>query len=148
MATSRTEADVFTLICTKLQRPRLPGDLIPRRRLLDRLHAGSERKLTLISAMAGTGKTTLLAQWLEECPQPSAWLSLDEHDNDRIVFLSYLCGAIRTVFPSACDNALSLLNAPQVPPVRVITASIINELDELVAGPSQQAPAAHGRRPP
>ena len=93
------EPDALPLIRTKLQRPRLPGDLIPRRRLLDRLHAGSERKLTLISAMAGTGKTTLLAQWLEECPQPSAWLSLDEHDNDRIVFLTYLCGAIRTVFP-------------------------------------------------
>ena len=98
--------DTLLIIRTKLQRPRLPGDLIPRRRLLDRLHAGSDRKLTLISAMAGTGKTTLLAQWLEECPQPSAWLSLDEHDNDRIVFLSYLCGAIRTVFPDACEKAL------------------------------------------
>jgi len=63
---------VFTLIHTKFQRPRLPGDLIPRRRLLDRLHAGLDRKLTLISAQAGAGKTTLLAQWLEECPQPSS----------------------------------------------------------------------------
>ena len=80
MTASGTESEGFTLIRTKLQRPRLPGDLIPRRRLLDLLHAGSARKLTLISAMAGAGKTTLLAQWLEECPQPSAWLSLDEHE--------------------------------------------------------------------
>lgn len=55
------EAKVITLIRTKLQRPRLPGGLIPRRRLLDRLHAGSACKLTLISAQAGAGKTMLLA---------------------------------------------------------------------------------------
>jgi LuxR family maltose regulon positive regulatory protein len=126
------------LIRTKLQHPRLPEDLVPRPRLLDRLHAGSDRKLTLISAMAGAGKTTLLAQWLEECPQPSAWLSLDEHDNARIVFLSYLCAAIRSVFPNACERVLDLLNAPQRPPSRVIIASIINELDELFAAPPQE----------
>jgi LuxR family maltose regulon positive regulatory protein len=61
-----------------------PGGLIPRQRLLDRLHAGSGRKLTLISAIAGTGKTTLLVQWLADCPQPSAWLSLDESRFRRI----------------------------------------------------------------
>jgi LuxR family maltose regulon positive regulatory protein len=114
------------LIRTKLQRPRLPRDLVRRSRLLDRLNEESQRKLTLISAMAGTGKTTLLAQWLAECPQPGAWLSLDEHDNDRIVFLRYLCAAIRTVFPSACDDALSLLSASQTPPARVITTLIVN----------------------
>ena len=124
--------DALPLIRTKLQRPRLPGDLIPRQRLLDRLHAGSDRKLTLISAMAGAGKTTLLAQWLQECPQPSAWLSLDEHDNDRIAFLSYLCAAIRSVFPGACERVLDFLHALQAPPPHVIAASIINELDELL----------------
>jgi ATP/maltotriose-dependent transcriptional regulator MalT len=137
MTASGTESEGFTLIRTKLQEPRLPGDLIPRQRLLDRLHAGSDRKLTLISAMAGTGKTTLMAQWLEESPLPSAWLSLDEHDNDRIVFLSYLCSAIGTVFPSACDKARHLLHAPQTPSARAITTLIVNELDELVVTPSQ-----------
>jgi len=132
------EIDALPLIRTKLQRPRLPGDLIPRRRLLDRLDASLDRKLILVSAVAGAGKTTLLAQWLEEYPQPSAWLSLDEHDNDPIAFSSYLCGAIQTVFPSACDNLHSLLNASPTPPPRVITALIVNELDELLAGPSQR----------
>lgn len=127
------------LIRSKLQRPRLPKDLIRRRRLLDALHAGLDCKLTLISGMAGAGKTTLLAQWLEECPQPSAWLSLDEHDNDRIVFLSYLCGAIRTVFPSACDDALALLNAAQTPPARVITTLLVNELEELLTAASKES---------
>jgi LuxR family maltose regulon positive regulatory protein len=133
------EADTSPLIRTKLQRPRLPGDLLPRRRLLDRLHADPGRKLTLISAMAGAGKTTLLAQWLQECPQPSAWLSLDERDNDRIVFLDYLCSAIRTVFPSACDQASSLLHAPLTPSARAITTLIVNELDELLADSLQEA---------
>ena len=138
MATSNNSADALTLIQTKLQRPRLPDDLVPRRRLLDRLQAGSDHKLTLISAMAGTGKTTLLAQWLEECPGPSAWLSLDEHDNDPVVFLHYLIAAVRTAFPHSCEKTLDLLGAPKLPPVRAITASLINELDDLDAAPSQQ----------
>jgi LuxR family maltose regulon positive regulatory protein len=66
-----SEAEALGLICTKLQPPRLPADLIHRRRLLDRLQASLDRKLTLISAQAGAGKTTLLAQGLDECPQPS-----------------------------------------------------------------------------
>ena len=128
MTTPDTEADAFTLIRAKMRRPRLPGDQVPRRRLLDRLHAGLDRKLALISAMADTSKTTLLVQWLEECPCPSAWLSLDDHDNDCIVFLTYLCGAIRTVFPDGCDKALSLLHAPQTLSVRAIMALIVNDL--------------------
>jgi LuxR family maltose regulon positive regulatory protein len=121
------------LIRTKLQPPRLPADLVRRRRLLDRLQAGLDRKLTLISAQAGAGKTTLLGQWLAdaECPYPSAWLSLDEHDNDLIVFVSYLVGAIRTVIPDACEKTLGLLDAAQPPPLRVIATSLVNELDEL-----------------
>jgi LuxR family maltose regulon positive regulatory protein len=142
MATSNNETDALTLIRTKLQRPRLPGDLVPRRRLLDRLKAGSDRKLTLVSAMAGTGKTTLLAQWLEECPRPSAWLSLDEHDNDPVVFLYYLIAAVRTAFPHSCGKTFALLSAPKLPPVRAITAALINELDDLAVTPSQQGPAA------
>jgi LuxR family maltose regulon positive regulatory protein len=89
------ETSALTLIRTKMQPPRLPADLVRRRRLVDRLQAGLDRKLTLICAQAGAGKTTLLAQWLAdaECTHPSAWLSLDEHDNDLIVFVSYLVGA-------------------------------------------------------
>jgi len=127
------ETSALTLIRTKMQPPRLPADLIDRRRLVDRLQAGLDRKLTLICAQAGAGKTTLLAQWLAdaECPYPSAWLSLDEHDNDLIVFVSYLVGAIRTVIPDACEKTLGLLGAAQAPPLRVIATSLVNELDEL-----------------
>jgi LuxR family maltose regulon positive regulatory protein len=121
------------IIRTKLQRPRLPEDLIPRPRLLARLQRGLDRKLTLISAQAGAGKSTLLAQWLAdvESTRRSAWLSLDEHDNDLVLFVSYLCEAVRTVYADACDRTLDLLKAPQTPPVRVLLASIVNELDSL-----------------
>jgi ATP/maltotriose-dependent transcriptional regulator MalT len=100
------EIDAFSLVCIKLQRPRPPGDQVPWRWLLDRLHDASDRKLTLISTMAGAGKTTLLTQWLEECPQPSVWLSLDERDNELDVFLSYLVGGVRTVSFDSCVNTL------------------------------------------
>jgi LuxR family maltose regulon positive regulatory protein len=134
------ETSALTLIRTKMQRPQLPGDLIPRRRLLDRLCAGSSRKLTLISAQAGAGETTLMAQWLADadCPQPSAWLSLDEHDNDLIVFVSYLIGAVRMVIPGACEKTLGLLSAAQTPPLRVITISLVNELDDLAVALSSE----------
>jgi LuxR family maltose regulon positive regulatory protein len=140
------ETKTITLIRTKLQRPRLPADLILRRRLLDRLHAGLDRKLTIISAMAGTGKTTLLAQWLEECPYPSAWLSLDEYDSDLGVFMSYVIGALRTVFPAACGTTLDLLSAVQTPPLRVLTTSLVNELDELCTAYTHEVRVAHGDR--
>jgi LuxR family maltose regulon positive regulatory protein len=120
-----------TLIRTKLHRPRLDRDLIIRPKLIDRLNQGSNRKLTLISAQAGAGKTTLLAQWLANSPLPSAWLSLDENDNDLMAFLSYLCAAIQTIFPDSCEYALDLLNAPTAPPTRVITTTLVNELVAL-----------------
>lgn len=141
------ELHTIPLIRTKLQRPQLPEDLVSRPRLLEQLHRGMDCKLTLISAQAGAGKTTVLAQWLADVGhiKPSAWLSLDEHDNDLMVFLGYLCEAIRTVFRAACDEAFDLLRAPETPPARAITAVLVNELNDLVGqvngsdngGPSQ-----------
>ena len=121
------------LVPTKVQRPPSPGDLIPRHRLVDRLHVGLDRKLTLISAMAGMGKTTLMAQSLEQCPRRSAWLSLDERDNDVVVFVSDLIAAVRTVWPDACEETLSLLRGAEAPPLRAITASLVDGLSDVVS---------------
>jgi LuxR family maltose regulon positive regulatory protein len=122
------------LIHTKLQRPLLPGDLVTRPQLISKLNRGLDRKLTLICAQAGAGKSTLLAQWLAAAQHSrrSAWLSLDEQDNDLVVFLAYLCEAIRTVFPGACDEALDLLRATETPPARAITAALVNEMNDLI----------------
>ena len=78
------------ILATKLYRPPPRPEVVHRPRLLTRLHAGLQRKLTLISAPAGFGKTTLVSAWIAECPHPSAWLTLDDRDNDPPRFLSYL----------------------------------------------------------
>lgn len=123
----------MTLIRTKLSRPYLDDSLIQRRHLIERLNGGLDQKLTLISAQAGAGKSTLLAQWLQQLDSPSAWLSLDQHDNDLMLFVTYLCAAIQTAFPDACCETLELIQAPETPPVRIIAATLVNELETLFA---------------
>ncbi len=116
------------LIFTKLQQPRVHPDLIQRPHLVARLNRGLDRRVTLISAQAGAGKTTLMAQWLEEVPNAGAWLSLDMHDNDLALFVGYLCAAVRTVYPDACGEINTLLHAAQTPPARVLLSSFVNQL--------------------
>jgi LuxR family maltose regulon positive regulatory protein len=125
------QSTTLPLIRTKLHRPRVSDDLVLRPHLLDRLNQSLDRKLTLVSAPAGFGKTTLVASWLESCRRPSAWLSLDENDNDLFLFLRYLISAIRTLFPQACRNSLELLQSPQSPPLDYVTTSLINDIVEL-----------------
>jgi LuxR family maltose regulon positive regulatory protein len=125
------EIHALPLIRTKLERPRLPRDLIERPHLLERLKRARNRKLTLISAAAGYGKTTLAAAWLQDSPRPVAWLTLEEGDDDWIVFLNYFVAAIRTVFPDACPQTGNLRQVPQVPPVSYIAATLINEIAAL-----------------
>ena len=131
MQTPGTGTEASTLIQTKLNRPRLRGDLVHRSHLMERLACGAEHKLTLISAPAGYGKTTLLAQWLEACPYPSAWLSLDAGDSDLGRFVSYTTAAIRTVYRESCASARELMRAPQPPPVGHLVSVLVNELAAL-----------------
>ncbi len=125
------ETEISPLIQTKLHRPRVANDLVTRTRLLVYLDTHRARPFTLISAPAGYGKTTLLAQWLEQTPFPAAWLSLDERDNHPIDFLSYLVAAIRTLFPDGCPTTKSLLTVSQIPPLDYLTTTLINEIAEL-----------------
>jgi ATP/maltotriose-dependent transcriptional regulator MalT len=80
---------------------------VPRAHLTERLQQGAERALTLVSAPAGFGKTTLLAQWLMESGMPVAWLSLEADDNDPTRFLSYLIAALHTHEALATLDALA-----------------------------------------
>jgi LuxR family transcriptional regulator, maltose regulon positive regulatory protein len=85
------------LVTTKLRVPRTRPNLVARPRLRDALATGEERPLTLVSAPAGFGKTTLLAEWLEDRSGDErfvAWLSLEESDNDPARFLTYLITAL------------------------------------------------------
>jgi LuxR family maltose regulon positive regulatory protein len=105
------------LIQTKYQWPSTVRNPLARSHLIQRLEAGHSRKLTLISAPAGYGKSTLVHLWLASSSEPVAWLSLDANDNDIGVFLRYLVAAVHAVAPTAC-TAISpaLLDGPQLPP--------------------------------
>src|SRR5450755_2752139 len=106
------------LLETKLYVPRSRRGLVPRPRLSERLDRGTASKLTLVSAPAGFGKTTLLTEWLAAGPAAPAgerlvaWLSLDRGDNDPASFWAYVIAALRTVASGVGESALALLQAP------------------------------------
>lgn len=116
------------LVATKLAIPiaRQRERLVPRPRLEARLAKGLERPLTLISAPAGYGKTTLLSQWHAGpgCDYPLAWLSLDSGDNDPVRFLNYLAAALGTLQPGLTANTLHLLQSPRAPAEAALAALV------------------------
>ena len=113
----------------------LGGDavLVARPRLSERLSRGAESALTLVSAPAGFGKTTLLAEWLAAAPADGrsvAWLSLDQRDNDPALFWTYLVAALKTAAPGEGAGALSLLHPPR-PPGEAGLVTLLNDLDAI-----------------
>jgi hypothetical protein len=120
-----------TLIQTKLHQPQLPVDLVPRPRLIDWLGQCHGRPLTLVSAPAGYGKSTLISCWLSSVDYPTAWVSLDEHDNQLYNFLSYFLAAIQTIFPQALQETQSFLSSTPRPSVDTIARTLTNELNQI-----------------
>jgi LuxR family maltose regulon positive regulatory protein len=123
-----------SLLTTKHYIPPVRPELVPRPRLVERLNAGMDRKLTLVSAPAGYGKTTLLSEWIYQggvgaAPTlPVAWLSLDEADNDPTRFLAYLISAAQMIVPHVGEDLLNMLQSPEPPPAEGVLTSLINEL--------------------
>ena len=122
-----------TILVTKLFVPPTRLDFIPRPRLIKRLSQGLHGKITLISAPAGFGKTTLVSEWIRELngetPSTCAvWLSLDEGDNDLSRFLVYFISALQTIDADIARKALSNLQSPQPPPIERSLVSLINEI--------------------
>ncbi len=117
-----------SLLATRLYVPRPRTSLVPRPHLIERLQQGGACALTLISAPAGFGKTTLLAQWLAETRKPIAWLSLEPEDNDATRFLSYLVAALQTLDPGIGTTALAMLHSPHPTPVEAVLTVLANEL--------------------
>jgi LuxR family maltose regulon positive regulatory protein len=121
------------LLETKLHVPRWRRNLVARRSLSERLSRGTESALTLVSAPAGFGKTTLLAEWLTVAAADGrsvAWLSLDQRDNDPALFWTYLVAALNTGAPGGGAGALSLLQPPQ-PPNEAGLVALLNDLDAI-----------------
>jgi LuxR family maltose regulon positive regulatory protein len=121
------------LLKTKLHVPRRRQGLVARPRLIDILSHGAESALTLVSAPAGFGKTSLVADWLATTGadgRAAAWLSLDQRDNDPALFWTYLVAALKTAVPGTGESALSLLESPQ-PPMEAVAATLLNDLSAI-----------------
>lgn len=103
--------------------------MVLRPRLIQRLNEGC--KLTLISAPAGFGKTTLVSEWLTCCKTPAAWLSLDDGDNQPTRFLAYLVAALQTIAANIGTGVLSALQSPQPAPGELLLTSLLNEIAVL-----------------
>lgn len=103
---------------------------MPRARLVEKLKAALNSSLILLSAPAGFGKTTLLSQWIHSTQPPvrTAWLSLEESENDPLSFWEYFIAALRTLFPSVGETSLGLLRSSQSTPIEVTLSSLINEI--------------------
>ena len=124
------------MIATKLYVPKLRRGLVARPRLLERLLRGGESRLTLVSAPAGFGKTTLLADWLGEAPGEDrcvAWLSLDPSDNEHPLFWMYVVTALQRAVPGVGSRALEVIACAPWPTELVLTTL----LNELAAAPGE-----------
>jgi LuxR family transcriptional regulator, maltose regulon positive regulatory protein len=126
--------DSDSLVSTKLRPPCLRTNLVARPRLTEKLEREPERRLTLISAPAGFGKTALLGEWLGGCAggeSSVAWISLDEGDNDPARFLSYLVAALRSIEEEIGEGVLSSLRAPGYSQAEALTGAFLNELADF-----------------
>src|SRR5947199_8121765 len=119
------------ILATKLYIPRLRPNVVSRPRLIERLNEGLQRKLTLLAAPAGFGKTTLVSAWVAGCDRQVAWLSLDKGESDPTLFLSYLVAALQTVAVNIGEGLLGVLQSPQPPPTASILTTLLNEITTI-----------------
>lgn len=116
------------LLATKFYIPAARSGLVSRPNLIESLTEGLTRKLTLVSAPAGFGKTTLVRDWVLGADKPVAWLSLDVGDNDLTRFFSYLIAALQRIEPSVGQTILNTLNSPEPPPIHALVTVLINDI--------------------
>src|SRR5579884_2679057 len=129
-------SDTFELLSTKLAHPRPRPSLVVREALLARLDEGLEHKLTLLSAPAGFGKTTLVSEWIAAHNERQdalsiAWVSLDAGDNDPVRFWRYVITACQALHENVGQSALPLLQAWRHLPPEIMLTTFINELAQV-----------------
>jgi LuxR family maltose regulon positive regulatory protein len=131
-ASESVAAPEAVVLATKLSRPPVRSEHVRRRDLLAALRAGSPRKLTLVAAPPGFGKSTLLAEWAAgEESAAVAWLSLDESDNDPARFFTYVAAALQRVEPGLGSRALAALRDPGADLVETVLPRFLNDLVDL-----------------
>ena len=118
------------LLATKLFIPPVKPGTVPRPRLVEKLKRGLNNSLTLVSAPAGFGKTTLLSECVHSTqpPIPAAWLSLEESENDPVSFWEYFIAALRTLHPTVGGTSLRLLRSSQPAPIESTLSFLINDM--------------------
>jgi LuxR family transcriptional regulator, maltose regulon positive regulatory protein len=124
------------LLATKFHAPPEPLHHVPRQRLLAQVDEGLSGSLTLISAPAGYGKTTLLSEWRASAAGqrwPLSWLSLDESDSDPARFLTYLIAALQRIDPAIGHATQGMLQSPQLPPPEALLTALINDVANIAA---------------
>ena len=122
-----SEQDV--LLATKLHLPRPRPGFVPRPRLAVALGEGLARRLTLVCAPAGSGKTVMLADWARSAGRPVAWLSLDAADNDPVRFWRHVVAALDRARPGIAERVSPLLGPPAPPTLEGLVTALVNELD-------------------
>jgi len=119
------------LLTAKIHIAPVSPNQVMRQRLLERLSSPDAGQFVVVAAPAGSGKTTLIQQWLDYSKIPAAWVSLDEGDNDLRRFLTYVVAALQTIDPDIGETTASLLNALQLPPLETLVAPLIHDLSTL-----------------
>lgn len=119
------------MLLTKLHIPAPCKNLVFRETLLKKLNEGLNRKLILISAPAGFGKTTLISEWIHQYNIATAWFSIDKNDNDPVEFLIYLISATQGIYKKFGRASLELLRSPQPPEVESIVDLLVNEIVDI-----------------
>ena len=119
------------LLLSKIYIPTLRQSIVSRPRLIERLNEGLYRKLTLISAPAGFGKTTLVSEWIAVAGTSVAWISLDEEDHDLTRFLTYFIAALQNISENLGEGILSSLQSRQPPSTDSILTNLLNEIAKI-----------------
>ncbi len=119
------------MISTKIQIPPVRPNTVARPRLTERLTAGVHRRLSVVSASAGYGKTTLISEWARRCGRPIAWLSLDEGDNDPVRFFAYLTAALKSAGAKFESAAFGLRQSPLPMPIESLVAPLLEEIASI-----------------
>ena len=119
------------MLQTKLYRPPINDDYLYRDHLIDLLNQNKDRPFSLVCAPSGYGKSMLISSWLENCECHYIWLSLSDDENDFRTFLENILFSINSVFPDSLENFAALLKGPELPPIKIIAETLINDLDDI-----------------
>ena len=116
------------MLLTKLHIPQPKENVVHRSGLFEKLNEGLNRKLILVSATAGYGKTTLVSDWLNQIKIPTGWYSADDRDNDPYEFLTFIISAIQTLHKNIGNKSLDLLKSPGTTEIEYILELLINDI--------------------